>query len=369
MAEDRNWTDDELAAAVDAFVRVRGHDGSPVAKADSLAQLPMPGRSAHSVHFRMNHIAMTLRKVREGVGFPAIVAANGNVGPGVVAKIIELLHQRLPGIPAPAGDSLDGRWFFINTDATSFGGVSPHDRWLAHGMAFAGGPPGFGERLGRTVPGDVLFAWASGIGIVAIGVVREPWDRVHHEEALVYREPYRAVEYRLQVNWLVDLRDAPISREALGVNPVQSLEEIGTGRRARLAGLLGDLQPLRVADEVPEDVVYVEGATRRVAVNVHERNPLARAACVRHFGATCVVCDFDFAATYGDLARNPAGEPFIHVHHLRPLHEIGSSYVVNPVRDLVPICPNCHAMVHRTAPPVPPAELRARLGRPPRPPA
>lgn len=37
---------------------------------------------------------------------------------------------------------------------------------------------------------------------------------------------------------------------------------------------------------------------------------------------------------------------FIHVHHLRPLSGIGGGYVVDPVEDLRPVCPNCHAVIH-----------------------
>ncbi|MEG0771017.1 MAG: HNH endonuclease, partial [Clostridia bacterium] len=45
---------------------------------------------------------------------------------------------------------------------------------------------------------------------------------------------------------------------------------------------------------------------------------------------------------YGEI-----GKDFIHVHHLKPLNEIGEEYIVNPVNDLIPVCPNCHAMLHR----------------------
>ena len=41
------------------------------------------------------------------------------------------------------------------------------------------------------------------------------------------------------------------------------------------------------------------------------------------------------------------GKGFIHVHHLRPLHTIRKNYVVNYKNDLIPVCPNCHAMIHR----------------------
>jgi predicted HNH restriction endonuclease len=53
------------------------------------------------------------------------------------------------------------------------------------------------------------------------------------------------------------------------------------------------------------------------------------------------VCGFNFGAAYGELA-----EGFIHVHHIRPLSEIGEEYKVDPISDLRPVCPNCHAIIH-----------------------
>lgn len=90
----------------------------------------------------------------------------------------------------------------------------------------------------------------------------------------------------------------------------------------------------------------VEGATREVRVNAYERNPVARARCIEAHGAVCAACGLDFGAAYGDFAAG-----FIHVHHLKPLASIGAEYEVDPVEDLRPVCPNCHAVIHITNPP------------------
>jgi 5-methylcytosine-specific restriction protein A len=79
-----------------------------------------------------------------------------------------------------------------------------------------------------------------------------------------------------------------------------------------------------------------------VTVNAYERSAAARAACIAHHGMNCSVCGMNFEATYG-----PAGKGLIHVHHLRPLASIGTAYEVDPVADLRPVCPNCHAMIDR----------------------
>ena len=85
-----------------------------------------------------------------------------------------------------------------------------------------------------------------------------------------------------------------------------------------------------------------EGAIKTVKVNQYERNSKARRLCVKHYKPICSVCSFDFGKVYG-----PLGEGFIHVHHLKPLNEIGQTYKVDPIQDLRPVCPNCHAMLHR----------------------
>ncbi|MDM5187565.1 HNH endonuclease [Bacillus sp. DX4.1] len=35
------------------------------------------------------------------------------------------------------------------------------------------------------------------------------------------------------------------------------------------------------------------------------------------------------------------------VHHLKPLSTIGEEVAINPKEDLVPVCSNCHRMIHR----------------------
>lgn len=111
-------------------------------------------------------------------------------------------------------------------------------------------------------------------------------------------------------------------------------------------------------DEMSEGDVFVEGARRTVVVNGFERNPAARRECIRHYGHSCFVCGLDFGERYGESARE-----FIHVHHVAPLSEIGRKYQVNPVQDLRPLCPNCHAAIHLEEPMPTPEELEKRIRR------
>ena len=97
-------------------------------------------------------------------------------------------------------------------------------------------------------------------------------------------------------------------------------------------------------EEITEDIFY-EGTSRRISVNAYERNPVARQKCIEHYGASCVICGFDFEKVYGDIGRG-----FIHVHHLKSIAEIGETYEVDPINDMRPVCPNCHAIIHRKKP-------------------
>ena len=98
-------------------------------------------------------------------------------------------------------------------------------------------------------------------------------------------------------------------------------------------------------DEVDSEIAYSEGKTKKVLVNSYERNPIARKKCIKHFGINCQVCDFNFEKKFGNL-----GKEFIHVHHKIDIATIGNEYSVNPLTDLIPVCPNCHSMLHKKKP-------------------
>lgn len=105
---------------------------------------------------------------------------------------------------------------------------------------------------------------------------------------------------------------------------------------------------------------FPEGAVTQVTVNKYERDPAARKKCLVTYGHRCSVCDLDFADTYGDI-----GKDFIHVHHLKELSTVGPGYEVDPIEDLRPVCPNCHAMLHKRRPAFTLDELRRILRRSP----
>ena len=89
------------------------------------------------------------------------------------------------------------------------------------------------------------------------------------------------------------------------------------------------------------DGLLIEGAMRDILTNRYERNPEARKKCIAVNGTACKICGFDFGDAYGAIFSGK-----IEVHHKVPLSQIREDYVVDPVNDLIPVCPNCHMVLH-----------------------
>jgi 5-methylcytosine-specific restriction protein A len=115
-----------------------------------------------------------------------------------------------------------------------------------------------------------------------------------------------------------------------------------------------DEEPNSPSDAMPD--FGLEGAKARRTVNVYERSRSNRALAILSHGLTCLVCETNFGEKYGSI-----GEGYIEIHHLTPVHLMGGQRRLNPLEELVPLCANCHRMVHRTDPPYTPDELRQSL--------
>lgn len=100
---------------------------------------------------------------------------------------------------------------------------------------------------------------------------------------------------------------------------------------------------VQLAQEVDD---HFEGKRYAISVNAYERDVKARTKSIACHGCYCAVCGFDFEATYGDV-----GKGVIEVHHITPLSQINQEYEVNPAKDLIPVCSNCHTIIHKRKPP------------------
>jgi len=122
-------------------------------------------------------------------------------------------------------------------------------------------------------------------------------------------------------------------REKISEKDLRSLKEEAIGITSsffRISKTLNKEQPS-----------LFEGKSYDIVLSKYERSSEARSKCISHFGPVCQICNINFYKTYGEL-----GKGFIHVHHKIPLATIRENYQVDPITDLIPVCPNCHAMLH-----------------------
>jgi len=90
---------------------------------------------------------------------------------------------------------------------------------------------------------------------------------------------------------------------------------------------------------------FTEGKEKEIIQTIYERNPKLREMAIKIHGTTCSACGFNFAKKYGKL-----GEGYIEIHHLVPQseHKIKGESEINPETDLMPLCSNCHRMIHKS---------------------
>lgn len=249
------------------------------------------------------------------------------------------------------------RWTWSNLDAQiEQVGLSGHadDRWSSGNTK-------------KISPGSRFFLIRLGVnpkGIIGSGVTLSAPDYGPHwdeDKAAIGGETlYCDIRFdhlsdEILVTW-EELQQPPFSAFRWGVQasgiriPTPVADALETLWQLRTAGATGGIPPAAISTTLPE------GAKRKVVVNAYERNPLARVACIAHHGHRCQVCGVDLGEKFGEIAVG-----FIHVHHIVPLASIGCSYQVDPVRDLVPVCPTCHAVIHLQVPPLSVAEAKVLL--------
>lgn len=138
---------------------------------------------------------------------------------------------------------------------------------------------------------------------------------------------------------------------------VEELDLVCTWTQRFVAAVLA-ISPVEarasLTDDPPEG--FKEGAPRKTCGITYERDRRNRAAAIAIHGTACSACGLEFGVRYGQVA-----EGFIEVHHTRPLSSADEAYIVNPVKDLIPLCPNCHAVAHRRNPPLTVEEIKDLL--------
>jgi 5-methylcytosine-specific restriction protein A len=215
--------------------------------------------------------------------------------------------------------------------------------------------------------GDRAFLMRLGVapkGLMGSGViVSEPFEAPHWNP-----ERARQGDTDYQVGIIFDaLSDLPIMGEeqltsgSLGKHHwfpqnsgTQIPEDIALELETEWSRVSGTAFHPPDVDDLP--TLHLEGTKQTRLVKRYERNSEAREECIRRHGTNCQVCGLIFEERYGQI-----GKGFIHVHHVVPVSEIGDQYQVDPMKDLRPVCPNCHAMLHKRTPPYTVEELRSMI--------
>jgi 5-methylcytosine-specific restriction enzyme A len=100
---------------------------------------------------------------------------------------------------------------------------------------------------------------------------------------------------------------------------------------------------LDVEAEIDEETTArPEGAAKYSYSKRYERDPVNRRKAIEIHGCVCSVCGFDFESRYGER-----GKGYIEIHHTKPLSSDDDEVIIDPKTDLIPVCSNCHRMIHR----------------------
>ncbi len=202
-------------------------------------------------------------------------------------------------------------------------------------------------------------------------------------ETITFEKPLvrEGGEYNGYYQFVVDsivVLDTPITRE-----DIQSIDSefkrFGEGAQKKPVGLLPAIfeiikgkckrtQIVKQSLDIPEEIEekdlgkLVEGAKKQIIVNAYERNTQARRVCINHYRKKnngklkCEICGFDFGAFYGEKFAEK-----IHIHHIVEISSVGAEYEIDAVKDLIPICPNCHMVIHSKKPAYTPEEIKEML--------
>ena len=167
-----------------------------------------------------------------------------------------------------------------------------------------------------------------------------------------------------ETNWSsfsIRITKSPIVETTDSFSKLEFVEEWGTLALGMILSL-ADIVEVYSADTVEENSEdwdyssFEEGKKTYGITTRYEHNPHNRQLCLAANGFRCKVCGIDFSEKYG-----PYGKGFIHVHHIIPVSTYGGPVKLNPTKDLIPICPNCHYMLHRHKKTLLPDELKQML--------
>ncbi|MCI1038031.1 HNH endonuclease [Pseudomonas putida] len=127
-----------------------------------------------------------------------------------------------------------------------------------------------------------------------------------------------------------------------GVRPISQADYDAILSHAKLLPSQAEAVVSNAEDDAYIFESFSEGSQTNYFGTRYERRKDLRMKAIAFHGLDCKACGFDFELAYGEYAKG-----LIHVHHVVPISKLGGEQVVNPETDLVTLCANCHAVVHR----------------------
>lgn len=133
------------------------------------------------------------------------------------------------------------------------------------------------------------------------------------------------------------------------IYPLENLLSNNFGYQETLDGVT-KITTEKLVDVYDENMFITEGRRKPVTSRVYERSTKLRNAAIdfytRDGKIVCEACGFDFYKTYGDV-----GSGYIEIHHQKPIYQYEeadfSRVISEALKDLIPLCANCHRMTHR----------------------
>jgi hypothetical protein len=196
-------------------------------------------------------------------------------------------------------------YYFYNTDTKTTPAVRGlFPKLIERGFAATSGPIKFGELLGKLKPGDTLLMYENKEGVVAVGRVLEQWDGESHSDPQYYppeadsgheSESWFGHEYRIEVDWYLDLSASPIAiaelRQRIGYTPRGAVTQF-VKKRPIVEAMIQEREAGQdtLADDIEAIVKSsVDSTTKKSLVNARIGQGLFRQEVLRRWGNRCSV--------------------------------------------------------------------------------
>lgn len=145
-------------------------------------------------------------------------------------------------------------------------------------------------------------------------------------------------------DWVVSGGDFSIEITVRNVDEHDSANAVANTAKTIMVPLMAAMAELIGYDEWTDETPDIEGEVTETLIRKRERSRRNRYLCLSIHGNKCAACGFSPMETFGENGN------IIEVHHLEPVSLLEMPRQYDPVSDLIPLCPNCHRLIHTRRP-------------------